>query len=273
MPAQGLDKIFRASRLVATSAPRPANDLKGWREHQLVDPDQNNEQRRHRGGGKIESRRARSNHSPLNSSNEAVALAGLAMATIHAPGGKSGREARISSRRRRRTLFLTTAPPTRFEVIIPAFAGSPFSKHKRASLNSRPCVTFPFSRTWANSLPSRRRAALGNPSFFRSGCGVAGKMDFDTLRQETLASTLAAAAQNGAAGLGFHARAEAKLLFARAFGRLVSAFHKIGSVERRTLTGSLPASTPFPGNLKIPASHLEIHPARQHQLAGQPPDR
>ena len=55
---------------------------------------------------------------------------------------------------------------------------------------------------------------------------MAGKVNFDTLREEAFASPLAAAVQGGASGLGRHARAETKLLLARAFGRLVGAFHK-----------------------------------------------
>lgn len=245
MPSKGLDKIFRASRFEAAAASRPAQNLQYRRDRELVDPDDKNEQRSHARGGKIESRRARSNHSPRNSSKEAVALAGLAMATINAPSGKSGRKTRINSRRRRRTLFLTTAPPTRLEVMMPVLAPSPFSKRKRASLKSRPCATRPLSRTWANSHPSRRRAVFGKYSLFRSGGGVAGKVDFDTFRQETLASPLAAAVQGFTARLGFHAGAEPKLLLARPFGRLVCAFHRIRSVEPRKLTVSALESISF----------------------------
>ena len=192
----------------------------------MVNPDKKNEQRSHAGGGKIESRRARSNHSPLNSSNEAVALAGFAIATMRDPAGKSGLVSRMSSRRRRRILLRTTAPPTRLEVMIPALVGSEFSRLSKATRRSRPWVTRPCSRTCENSRLSRRRAFLGKSSFFRSGSGVAGKVDFDTLWKEALASPLAAAVQSGASGLGRHARAETKLLLARAFGRLVGAFHK-----------------------------------------------
>ena len=55
---------------------------------------------------------------------------------------------------------------------------------------------------------------------------MAGEVDFNTLWQEAFASALAAAAQCLPARLGFHARAEPKLLLARALGRLVSAFHR-----------------------------------------------
>lgn len=230
MRPEGLDEVFRAGWLIPASAARPADRLEEWRDGALVNADEKYEQRNHARGGKIESRRARSNHSPLNSSKPARAAPGLAMTTIRHPAGNPAREARTSSRIRRRVLFRTTAPPTRLEVIIPVRAqpGSP-GKKRRASFRSRPCADFPPSRTREKSRPSCRRAALGNRS--RSGGRVAGVVDFDTLWQEALAPTLAAAAQDGPARLGLHARAEPKLLLARAFGRLVCAFHKIGSVE------------------------------------------
>ena len=233
MPAQGLDEILRAGRLEPASAARTAHRKQGGRQHALVNADQKNERGNHERGGKIESRRARSNHSARNSSNAAPAAEGLAITTIRRPGGKSGRWNRTNSRNRRRTLFLTTAPPTRLEVMIPVFVSPAHEGQKTASFNRRPCADFPPSLTLAKSRPSRRRADLGNLP--RSGFGVAGVVDFDTLGQETLASPLAAAAQNIAARLGFHARAETKLMLARAFGRLVCAFHKIGSVEPANL--------------------------------------
>ena len=45
---------------------------------------------------------------------------------------------------------------------------------------------------------------------------VPREMDFDALRQQTLASTLAAPRENGAPAFGFHAGAETELLFPRA---------------------------------------------------------
>ncbi len=230
MPAQGLDEVFRARWLEATSAPGAAHRLQSGGQHALVNTDQKNEQRNHERGGKIESRRASCNHSALNSSKAAPAAADLAITTIRLPGGKSDRVRRISSRRRRRTRFRTTAPPTRLDVIIPALESPSQAGRKKPIFRRRPCATFPLSRTCAKSRPSRSRADFGN--VLRSGLGVSGVVDFDTLWQETLASTLAAAVQDIAARLGFHARAEAKLTLARALGRLVSAFHRIGSVER-----------------------------------------
>jgi len=76
-------------------------------------------------------------------------------------------------------------------------------------------------------------------------------MNFDTLRQEALASPLAAAVQGGASGLGRHARAETKLLLSRAFGRLVGAFHKKRSVEPMKLTDPDSQSIHFPENYSL----------------------
>lgn len=132
--------------------------------------------------------------------------------------------------------------------MIPAFATPSDRGQKRASLNRRPCTAFPLSRTRAKSRPSRRWADFGNRN--RSGGGVAGKVNFDTLRQEALASPLAAAVQCGAPGLGRHARSETKLLLARPFGRLVGAFHKIRSVEPGTLTQPAVQSMPFLGRFR-----------------------
>jgi len=61
--------------------------------------------------------------------------------------------------------------------------------------------------------------------------GLALEMDFHALRQQTLASTLAAARENGAAIFGLHPRAEAKLLLASALGGLVGAFHNLKRLE------------------------------------------
>jgi len=270
MTPQRLDKVVRARRLVSAPATRPADHLEKRRHHALITADKKYKQRNHAEGGKIESRRARSNHSALNSSNEAAAAPGLAITTMSPPAGNPPREARISSRRRRRTLLRTTAPPTRFEVMIPARAHPDSSGgQKRASLISRPWTTLPLSRTREKSRPSRRRADLGNRS--RSGGGVAGKVDFDTLRKEALASTLAAAAQNGAARLGFHPGAEPKLLLARALGRLVGAFHKIGSVEPSRLENSRWKSIGIFLGAHFPAA-LPPGPCRPRRSQHQRPD-
>jgi hypothetical protein len=52
-------------------------------------------------------------------------------------------------------------------------------------------------------------------------------MDFDPLRQETLASALTTTAQDGATAFGLHAGTEAELAFARALRRLVGALHVV----------------------------------------------
>ncbi len=54
---------------------------------------------------------------------------------------------------------------------------------------------------------------------------MAREVDLNALRQETLASMLATTAKDRTTALGLHACAEAELLFARAFGRLVGALH------------------------------------------------
>ncbi len=59
--------------------------------------------------------------------------------------------------------------------------------------------------------------------------GVAAVLNFNTLRNETLASFLTAAADNVAAGFGGHAGPEAELVFPCALGWLIGAFaHGVG---------------------------------------------
>jgi len=171
--------------------------------------------------GKIESWRMRSNHSSRNSSCPASAAEDFAETTTSHPGKICGRCRRQISLRRRLTRLRTTAQPTRRDVTSPKRV-SPSSR-AAVTRRKRPCTERPFRRTRANSRLSRMRAPRGKPR--RSGLGVTGEMDFDTLRQKPLATTLAATAQNGSAALGFHPRAEAKLLFARALARLIGAFH------------------------------------------------
>jgi len=55
---------------------------------------------------------------------------------------------------------------------------------------------------------------------------MAGERNLDTHWQKALATALAAAGKNRTTVLGFHACAKPKLLFARALGWLVCAFHK-----------------------------------------------
>jgi hypothetical protein len=68
-------------------------------------------------------------------------------------------------------------------------------------------------------------------------------MDFDTFRKEALAAMLTTTAQDSPACLGLHAGAEPELLFARALGRLVCAFHKIFKSEARRLVRLMATST------------------------------
>jgi hypothetical protein len=63
--------------------------------------------------------------------------------------------------------------------------------------------------------------------------GVPRVMQLDALRQEAFAAALAATGESGASTLAFHAGAKSVLTFARALGRLVSAFHKTEKQFRR----------------------------------------
>ncbi len=150
------------------------------------------------------------------------------------PGVSWGRTARMISRSRRRVLFRSTAPPTRLEVTRPMRAGSESQLLNTPRRRSRPCEDLPFSRTLRKSRLLRRRADFGKRRRTGSGLGVSCEVDFDTFRKKPLAAVTTAAAQDGAAGLGLHAGAEAELLFARALGRLVCAFHKLGKWRRES---------------------------------------
>jgi hypothetical protein len=65
---------------------------------------------------------------------------------------------------------------------------------------------------------------------WKSGLCMAGVMILDTLRQQTLAASLAPTRESGAAALCFHSRTKTMLAFARSFRCLIGAFH--GAVER-----------------------------------------
>ena len=53
------------------------------------------------------------------------------------------------------------------------------------------------------------------------------EVDFDALRQQTLAAVLAAAGEDGTPVSRLHAGAETELLFARALGCLIGTFHSL----------------------------------------------
>ena len=54
------------------------------------------------------------------------------------------------------------------------------------------------------------------------------EVNLDALWQEALAPALPASGQNGTPALGLHASAKTELLFARALGCLIGAFHNSG---------------------------------------------
>lgn len=56
--------------------------------------------------------------------------------------------------------------------------------------------------------------------------GMARVMQFDAFREKALATSLTAARQSRPPALGAHAGAESVLTLARAFGRLIGAFHR-----------------------------------------------
>ena len=87
-------------------------------------------------------------------------------------------------------------------------------------------------RTFACWYPERSRAERGIEKD-GLGLGVACEMELNTLRQETLASTLTTTAQDGATAFGLHAGTEAKLAFARALGWLIGALHVVKVLRNR----------------------------------------
>ncbi len=225
MSADGLQRILRATRIEATAAPHPTQSVQERPQRPPVTVDEEDQERFHAERGKIESLRARSNHSSRNSAKVALAAADLATVMTSQPGSMTGRCRRQISLSRRRVRLRMTAPPTRRDVISPnrvsPWVGSSLMLRRRYL----PCTVLPSSRTSANSRPRRTRAARGKRS--RLGFGMAGEVDFDTLWQQALAAALAAAAQNGAPTLGLHPRAKAKLLLPGALAGLVGAFHML----------------------------------------------
>ena len=87
-------------------------------------------------------------------------------------------------------------------------------------------------RTFACWYPERSRAERGIEKD-GLGLGVACEMELNSLRQETLASMLTTAAQDGATVFGLHAGTEAELLFARALGWLIGALHVVKVLRNR----------------------------------------
>lgn len=125
--------------------------------------------------------------------------------------------------------------------MIPIRAGASSVVNNSPMRKNFPCTDRPRSRTLANSVPDVSREDFPNVSAGRSGSGVAGVVDLDTLRQEAFATALAAAAQCGTAGLGRHAGAKTKLPLARPLRGLVGAFHKFGLVGGRDYPSPAPS--------------------------------
>ncbi len=99
----------------------------------------------------------------------ASAARGLARMTSRLPAGSHPVRARAASRRRRRTLFLTTAPPTARVTTNPilgevgpvSLASAP-STVSRCTLSSRPLARLPWRTASSNSWRRLIRAAAGS---------------------------------------------------------------------------------------------------------------
>src|SRR5437870_2649539 len=74
---------------------------------------------------------------------------------------------------------------------------------------------------------SDHESRISNFESRKSSLRVPRVMPLHALWQQSFPSALAPAGERGAAAFGFHACAKTVLVFARAFGRLVSAFHKV----------------------------------------------
>lgn len=123
MRLQCFNEIPRATRLESAATTGATYRLQKRRQSPLIDSDQNDKHSGHKEGGKIESRRPRSNHSACNSSMVAAAAVDFATMTRCQPTGIWGNVCRTNSLKRRRTLLRTTAPPTRRDVMIPTLDG------------------------------------------------------------------------------------------------------------------------------------------------------
>lgn len=125
MSADSLQRILRTTRVEAATAPHPAQGVQERPQRPPVAVDEEDQERFHAERGKIESLRARSNHSSRNSAKVALAAADLATVMTSQPGNMTGRCTRQISRRRRRVRLRITAPPTRRDVMSPKRVSPP----------------------------------------------------------------------------------------------------------------------------------------------------
>lgn len=149
---EGRNEIPGTGGLEPATTAWTADHLQKRRDHKLVAADQSNKQVFHSRGGKIERRRARSNHSAFNCSKGASAAADFATITTRDPAGIWAMHDLRISRRRRRTLLRITAPPTRREVMMPTLAESTLPVRRRPMRMRRAWDDFPCSRTRVKSL-------------------------------------------------------------------------------------------------------------------------
>ncbi len=99
----------------------------------------------------------------------ASAARGLARMTSRLPAGSHPVRSRATLRRRRRTRFLTTAPPTARVTtnpilgdVMPASPAGPSSTVSRCAVNSRPFARVPWRTARSNSWRRLIRASAGS---------------------------------------------------------------------------------------------------------------
>ena len=139
-------KIMRARWLEPASAACSRENGEHRRYEYVIEANGKLNEPLHDFGRPAAARRTSERHSACRSANSASTAKCRATITSHAPGGSWSRPARTISRRRRRTRFRSTAPPTRRDVTIPTRA-SPDSAFWRILSNMNlPCEVTPSQR-------------------------------------------------------------------------------------------------------------------------------
>jgi hypothetical protein len=155
------------------------------------------------------------------------------------------------ARRRRRTRFRTTAPPSRLVVIKPkpeglgqGFVICEVTEHQKPALErlslergpagnrirlvirlERGSFMIPESQGSGNTEEASMEASGGESRLLAVLDGMALVMDLSPLGNEALTTFLAAALDEVAPGFGGHTGTEAVLAFAGALGGLIGPFH------------------------------------------------
>ena len=162
MRLDGLEKIARTTWFEAAASTRAAKPQKKWRQRPLVNPYAGADEHFH--DFKTPALPAKPNHSSRSAWNVAEAAARRGATTITNPHLSKGRLIRNISRRRRRILLRSTAPPVLRDVTTPKRAGKLPPPARQPTTMNRPCHMRPFSRTEANSERRDKRAGFGKVS-------------------------------------------------------------------------------------------------------------